>query len=108
MKKDYEALKEISNVQKRLEAFRNLSYSDNGTSYARELYEDNIVNKSYVCQRIKEEAIQNNLESIAILLSDVNDYSVDYFRIDGYSNFETLTSAFLNDMIDDVIGNLND
>lgn len=108
MKKDYEALKEISNVQKRLEAFRNLSYSDNGTSYARELYEENIVNKSYVCQRIKEEAIQNNLESIAILVAEINDCSVEYFRIDGYGNFETLTSKLLDALIDDVIENIDE
>lgn len=94
-------IKSISNVQEQArQLFRFVS--DSGMSSLEDIYYDNIVRKATVCDDIINSASERNLEAIHNFLMGITDWSAEYFQVDGYGNYATLTSEYLLTLIEDM------
>ena len=62
-----------------------------------------IVHKNIILDDINNEVEHNNLASIHNLISSISDFDAEYFGVDGYGNYFTLTNDTLSTVIDDII-----
>lgn len=72
------------------------------TSSISEILTESIVTKKQVCDTIATEANQGNLASIGCLTEAITDFNADFFYVDGYGNFATITDALMEVLIDDI------
>lgn len=70
-------------------------------------YLEDITTAEGICKRLEKEAREGNLQSIAILLHDITDYTQEIYGVDGYANYYTLTVEDVDDWLGSIIGDLD-
>lgn len=94
-------IKGISNPQQQAHKIFDFAFASNIGSIE-EMVTDMIVRKGTILDSINNEVNQGNLAGIHILTKDINDWEADYFGVDGYGNYYTLTLDKLSSLIYDM------
>lgn len=99
---ELEATKEIFDPQEQARKILSIAYDTNIDDVINTAT-DTIVSKNVILDDIHNEVEKNNLASVHNLISSITDFEADYFGIDGYGNYYTLTSDSLSTVVDDMI-----
>lgn len=99
-------LKEVGIIDRKASKLFTLVHTTDGLEFAVD-YVD-IVSMRHVADKIMEKVddTASSLAPLGILIQGITRWDATWFYINGYGNFEDLTSDKLDRMIDDIINNL--
>ena len=99
---ELEDIRKVVDPQEQARRIFNVVYSSN-IDDAIDTATGTIVRKNIILDDINNEVEHNNLASIHNLISSISDFEAEYFGMDGYGNYFTLTNDTLSIVIDDII-----